>query len=222
MVISDAVGDFFTGCTVYGMPKIHANSDDFPWKKTTKIHHNSGVSALYANYDGLLWLFPRTVVRIRMNSRNSLHNAPCKEVPRQKKHRIADWHRAIQAFVSQRCRDLQKLLLWLSWNSSYRILSLQGSQKFCRALVRSPTPSCFTTLQWLCIVIQYSNHSKSGMKNVVTRVVSSLQIVNSLRVLFLVCRGHLGEIFSWNRAWKSPRKMPWNFLWNFAVPLPQA
>ena len=31
-------------------------------------------------YDGFLWVFPRKVVRIRMNSRNSLYNAPAKKV----------------------------------------------------------------------------------------------------------------------------------------------
>ena len=49
-------------------------------EKPTKIHHNSGVSAVCANYDGFLWVFPRNVVRIRMNSWNSLYNAPGKEV----------------------------------------------------------------------------------------------------------------------------------------------
>ena len=32
------------------------------------------------SYDGFLWVFPRKVVRIRMNSRNSLYNAPAKKV----------------------------------------------------------------------------------------------------------------------------------------------
>ena len=49
-------------------------------EKPTEIHHNSGVSAVCANYDGFLWLFPRKVVRIRLNSRNSLYNAPAKKV----------------------------------------------------------------------------------------------------------------------------------------------
>ena len=35
---------------------------------------------LCANYDGFLWIFPRDVIRIRMNSRNSLYNAPSREV----------------------------------------------------------------------------------------------------------------------------------------------
>ena len=39
------------------------------------MHHNSGVSAVCANYDGCLWVSPRKVVRIRMNSRNSQYNA---------------------------------------------------------------------------------------------------------------------------------------------------
>ena len=34
----------------------------------------------HPNYDGFLWVFPRKVVRIRMNSRNSLYNAPAKKV----------------------------------------------------------------------------------------------------------------------------------------------
>ena len=46
----------------------------------TDFHHNSGVSAVCTNYDGVLWVFPRKVVRIRMNSRHSLYNAPGKEV----------------------------------------------------------------------------------------------------------------------------------------------
>ena len=45
-------------------------------EKPTEIHHNSGVSAACTNYDGFLWVFPRKVVRIRMDSRNSLYNAP--------------------------------------------------------------------------------------------------------------------------------------------------
>ena len=44
------------------------------------MHHNSGVSAVCANYDAFLWVFPRKVVRIRMNFRNSLYNAPAKKV----------------------------------------------------------------------------------------------------------------------------------------------
>ena len=49
-------------------------------EKPTEIHHNSGVSAVCTNYDGCLWVFPRKVVRIRMNSRNSLYKAPAKKV----------------------------------------------------------------------------------------------------------------------------------------------
>ena len=60
------------------------NSCEF-WRlsleKPTEIHHNSGVSAVCTNYDGFLWVFPRNVVRIRMNSRNSLYNAPAKKSP---------------------------------------------------------------------------------------------------------------------------------------------
>ena len=48
-------------------------------EKPTKIHHNSGVLAVCANYDGFLWVFPRKVVRIRMTSRDSLYNAPAKK-----------------------------------------------------------------------------------------------------------------------------------------------
>ena len=59
------------------------NSCEF-WRlsleKPTEIHHNSGVSAVCAIYDGFLWVFPRKVVRIRMKSRNSLYNAPAKKV----------------------------------------------------------------------------------------------------------------------------------------------
>ena len=47
--------------------------------KTHRTHYDSGVSAVYANYDGFLWAFPRKV-RIRMDSRNSLYNAPGEEV----------------------------------------------------------------------------------------------------------------------------------------------
>ena len=58
----------------------------------------------------------------------------------------------------------------------------------------------YSVVNLLRIVIHYSKHSKS-VQNVVIhyisssdslRVVNSLQIVNSLRVLFLVCRGPLG------------------------------
>ena len=63
-----------------GISGIHANSDDFFLEKPTEIHHNSGVSAVCANYDGFLWVFPRKVIRICMNSRNSLYNAPTKRV----------------------------------------------------------------------------------------------------------------------------------------------
>ena len=49
-------------------------------EKPTEIHHNSGVSPVCANYDGFVWVFPRKVVRIRMNSRNALYNAPAKKV----------------------------------------------------------------------------------------------------------------------------------------------
>ena len=49
-------------------------------EKQAEIHHNSGVSAICTNYDGFLWVFPRKGVRIRMNSRNSLYNAPAKKV----------------------------------------------------------------------------------------------------------------------------------------------
>ena len=67
------IGNFGTSC----------NSDDKNWRhsleKPTKIHHNSSVSAVYANYDGFLWVLPRKVVRIRMNSQNSPYNAPGKK-----------------------------------------------------------------------------------------------------------------------------------------------
>ena len=59
------------------------NSCEFWWHslgKQAAIHHNSGVSAFYANYDGFLLVFPSNVIRIRMNSRNSLYNAPSTEV----------------------------------------------------------------------------------------------------------------------------------------------
>ena len=62
------------------------NPREFWWHslaKSTDIHHNSGVSAfsaLCANYDGILWIFPRNVIGIRMNFRNSLYNAPAKQV----------------------------------------------------------------------------------------------------------------------------------------------
>ena len=59
---------------------------------------------------------------------------------------------------------------------------------------------CYSVVNLLRIAIHYSKYSKS-VQNVVIhylfsseslRVVNSLQIVNSLRVLFLVCRGPLG------------------------------
>ena len=59
----------------------------------------------------------------------------------------------------------------------------------------------YSVVNLLRIVIHYSKYSKS-VQNVVIhyifsseslRVVNSLQIVNSLRVLFLVCRGPLGQ-----------------------------
>ena len=59
------------------------NSCEFWWPslgEQAEIHHNSGVSAFCAYYDGFLWIFPRNVIKIRMNSRNSLYNAPGKEV----------------------------------------------------------------------------------------------------------------------------------------------
>ena len=42
-----------------------ANSNDFPWKNPTEIHHDFCVSAVCANYDGFLWVSPRKVVRTR-------------------------------------------------------------------------------------------------------------------------------------------------------------
>ena len=49
----------------------------FLWK-INEIHHNSGVSAFCANYDGFSWNFPGNLIKIRLTSRNSLHNAPGK------------------------------------------------------------------------------------------------------------------------------------------------
>ena len=60
---------------------------------------------------------------------------------------------------------------------------------------------CYSVVNLLRIVIHYSRYSKS-IQNVVIHyifsseslcVAISLQIVNSLRVLFLVCRGPLGS-----------------------------
>ena len=59
----------------------------------------------------------------------------------------------------------------------------------------------YSVVNLLRIVIHYSKYSKSVKNEVIhyivgsesLRVVNSLQIVNSLRVLFLVCRGHLGK-----------------------------
>ena len=59
------------------------NSCEFWWHslgKSTKIYHNSHKRPKHPNYDGLLLVFPRNVIRIRMNSRNSLYNTPGKEV----------------------------------------------------------------------------------------------------------------------------------------------
>ena len=47
--------------------------------KPTEIHHNYYKRPKHPNYDGFLCVFPRKVVRIRMNSRNSLYNAPAKK-----------------------------------------------------------------------------------------------------------------------------------------------
>ena len=55
------------------------SSCEFWWHslgKSTKIHHNSHKRPKHPNYD--LLVFPRNVIRIRMNSRNTLHNAPSK------------------------------------------------------------------------------------------------------------------------------------------------
>ena len=54
------------------------------FEKPTEILHNSGVSAVSTNYDGFLWVFSTKAVRIRMNSRNSLYNAPAKKSLQQK------------------------------------------------------------------------------------------------------------------------------------------
>ena len=59
----------------------------------------------------------------------------------------------------------------------------------------------YSVVNLLRIVIHYSKNSKSVQSVVIhyifssesLRVVNSLQIVNSLRVLFLVCRGTLGN-----------------------------
>ena len=47
--------------------------------KTHRIHQNSHKRPKHPNYDGFLWVLPRSVVRIRMHSRNSLYNTPGKE-----------------------------------------------------------------------------------------------------------------------------------------------
>ena len=39
--------------------EIHANSDGIFLGISTEIHHDSGVSAFCANYDGFLWIFLR-------------------------------------------------------------------------------------------------------------------------------------------------------------------
>ena len=49
----------------------------FSLEKPTQIHHNSPKCL---NYDGFLWAFLREVVRIRMNSRDFLCDAPGQEV----------------------------------------------------------------------------------------------------------------------------------------------
>ena len=59
----------------------------------------------------------------------------------------------------------------------------------------------YSVMNLLRIVIHYSKYSKSVQTVVIhyifssesVRVVNLLQIVNSLRVLFLVCRGPLGN-----------------------------
>ena len=83
----------------------------------------------------------------------------------------------------------------------------------------------YSVVNLLRIVIRYSKYSKS-LQNVVIhyifsseslRVVNSLQIVNTLRVLFLVCRGRLGfhpcMAFSKNTLSCTFSFALWNFPW---------
>ena len=77
--LRDNFGDFFSGCIVQGISGIHANSDDFPWKDPQRsiiIITNGRNTRIMMDFCGF---FSRKVVRIRMNSRNSLYNAPAKE-----------------------------------------------------------------------------------------------------------------------------------------------
>ena len=53
-------------------------------EKPTEIHHNSGVSAVWASYDGFLWVFPRSVVRIRVKSRTPYAMHAVKKSPKGK------------------------------------------------------------------------------------------------------------------------------------------
>ena len=67
------IGDFFLRVHCIGNFEI---SCEFWWHslgKSTEIHHNSHKRPKHPNYDGFLWIFPRNVVRIRMNFRNSLY-----------------------------------------------------------------------------------------------------------------------------------------------------
>ena len=83
----------------------------------------------------------------------------------------------------------------------------------------------YSIVNLLRIVIHYSKYSKSVQNIVIhyifssesVRVVNSLQIVNSLRVLFLVCRGPLGSTAG-NSMTSSERPSPEPILKKEASP----
>ena len=67
-----------------------------------KIHHNPHKRPRHPNYGGFLLIFPRNAIRIRMNPRNSLFNAPGKEVSKNNSNR------------SQPCNSGRVCCFWLS------------------------------------------------------------------------------------------------------------
>ena len=55
----------------------------FLWENPQKSVIFRGLQPKLLNYDRFLWNFPRNVIRVRMNFRNSLCNAPARKASNQ-------------------------------------------------------------------------------------------------------------------------------------------
>ena len=82
-------------------------------------YHDSGVLAVCANYGGFLWILPRKVVRIGVNSRNSPYNAPRWLVSKNSIHMAVANYYGLSDLLSALCCKYGRVLWVVTCDSNH-------------------------------------------------------------------------------------------------------